>query len=137
LRRFAGNRLEHLKGQAGLALALDTYQKAAAQRPDHPASHRLLAYTLLKLGRPAKAFDAMVTGVHQSYPPDRFAGVDQILHEDLGLIAAAWIKAEPGRKAEILARLHAEHGVVEDKPSIRFVLNWETDANDVDFHILD
>jgi uncharacterized protein YfaP (DUF2135 family) len=26
---------------------------------------------------------------------------------------------------------------VEDEPSIRFVLNWETDANDVDFHIYD
>ncbi|MGC4117362.1 MAG: hypothetical protein QM765_22940 [Myxococcales bacterium] len=27
--------------------------------------------------------------------------------------------------------------MVEDKPSLRFVLNWETDANDVDFHIYD
>src|SRR4029079_3693530 len=25
----------------------------------------------------------------------------------------------------------------EDQPSLRFVLNWETDANDVDFHITD
>ena len=26
---------------------------------------------------------------------------------------------------------------VADKPSLRFILNWETDANDVDFHIYD
>ena len=26
---------------------------------------------------------------------------------------------------------------MEDAPSLRFVLNWETDANDVDFHIYD
>ena len=35
------------------------------------------------------------------------------------------------------ARVRAEGGSVEDEPSIRFVLNWETDANDVDFHIHD
>ena len=28
-------------------------------------------------------------------------------------------------------------GAIEDEPSVRFVLNWETDANDVDFHIYD
>ena len=28
-------------------------------------------------------------------------------------------------------------GVAEDTPSLRFVLMWETDANDVDFHIYD
>ncbi|WP_293263077.1 hypothetical protein [Nannocystis sp.] len=29
------------------------------------------------------------------------------------------------------------HLTVADAPSLRFVLNWETDANDVDFHIHD
>ena len=28
-------------------------------------------------------------------------------------------------------------GTVENEPSLRFVLTWETDANDVDFHIFD
>ena len=28
-------------------------------------------------------------------------------------------------------------GALEDTPSVRFVLVWETDANDVDFHIHD
>jgi uncharacterized protein YfaP (DUF2135 family) len=27
--------------------------------------------------------------------------------------------------------------VADEKPSLRFVLSWETDANDVDFHIYD
>ncbi len=73
----------------------------------------------------------------QPYPDGRFRGVDQILREDLGLVAAAWIKAEPSRRGEILAKVTAAGGVVEDAPSLRFVLNWETDANDVDFHIFD
>ncbi len=137
LRRFAGQRLERLGRGIGLELAADTYAKAAQQRPDHPASHRLFAFALLKQGEPAKAFEAMLVALKQRYPSGRFAGVDQILREDLGLIAAAWIKKEPGKRAEILNRVQAAGGVVEDKPSLRFVLNWETDANDVDFHIYD
>lgn len=136
MRRFAGERLERL-GEAGLDLAIDTYEKAAKQRPDHPASHRLLAFARLKHGEYEKAFAAARAGVAQRYPAGRFVGVEKILSEDLGLIAAAWIKARPGEREAILARLDAAGGSRESAPSLRFVLNWETDANDVDFHIED
>ncbi|MBL8936394.1 MAG: hypothetical protein JNM69_17695 [Archangium sp.] len=135
LRRFAGVRLERIAAAQGLAV--DTFAKAAEQRPDHPASHRLLAFSLLRAGKPERAFAAIEVGLAQSYPSGRFAGVDQILREDAGLIAAAWMKAEPNRRAEIEARLNKSGGIVENAPSLRFVLNWETDANDVDFHITD
>ncbi|MBM4780371.1 MAG: hypothetical protein GQE15_21930 [Archangiaceae bacterium] len=135
LRRFAGVRLERIA--AAQELAVDTFAKAAEQRPDHPASHRLLAFSLLRAGRPEKAFAAIEVGLAQSYPSGRFAGVDQILREDAGLIAAAWMKAEPNRRGEIEARLKKSGGIAESAPSLRFVLNWETDANDVDFHITD
>ncbi len=135
LRRFAGVRLERLS--TGLELATDSFAVAAEQRADHPASHRLLAFALLRAGKPEKAFEAMTKGVQQTYPSGRFAGVDRILRDDLGLIAAAWLKLEPARKAEILGKLKALGGTLEDAPSLRFVLNWETDANDVDFHIYD
>lgn len=135
LRRFAGVRLERIAAAQGLAV--DTFAKAAEQRPDHPASHRLLAFSLLRAGKPERAFAAIEVGLAQSYPSGRFAGVDQILREDAGLIAAAWMKAEPNRRAEIEARLKKSGGIVENAPSLRFVLNWETDANDVDFHITD
>jgi hypothetical protein len=137
LRRFAGERLERLAHPAALALALDTYQKAEVERPDHPASHRLAAFAWLKTGQPDKAFEAVVRGMRQPYPSGRFRGVDRILREDLGLVGAAWAKADPKRAEEIRARVVAEGGAIEDEPSLRFVLNWETDANDVDFHIYD
>lgn len=135
LRRFAGVRLERLA--AAQELAIDTFAKAAEQRADHPASHRLYAFSLLRAGRPEKAFAAMELGLKQAYPSGRFAGVDQILREDAGLIAAAWMKAEPNRRGEIEARLKKAGGTPENAPSLRFVLNWETDANDVDFHVTD
>ncbi len=137
LRRFAGGRLERLKDNVGLALAADDFAKAAEQRPDHPASHRMLAFALLRLGQPAKAFEAISKGLAQTYPSGRFLGAEQILREDAGLIAAAWMKAAPGAAPEVRERLAKVGGVAEDEPSLRFVLTWETDANDVDFHIFD
>ncbi|HEX5658971.1 MAG TPA: VIT domain-containing protein [Polyangiales bacterium] len=137
LRRFAGQRLERIQSTRALALAVDTYRKAVAQRPDHPASHRLLGFALLKAGQPHAAFDAILAGVKQRYPDGRFRGVDRILREDLGLAAAAWSKAEPALAEDIAGKLTYEGGSFETAPSLRFVLNWETDANDVDFHITD
>jgi hypothetical protein len=136
LRRLAGERLEHL-GEAGLPLAIDTYRKAVAQRPDHPSGHRLLAWALLRAGRPAEAFAALEAGLEQKYPGGRFAGVDRVLHEDLGLLGSAWLEAAPGHRAEILDRLQAHDARLASGPSLRFVLTWETDANDVDLHVYD
>jgi outer membrane protein OmpA-like peptidoglycan-associated protein len=135
VRRFAGERLERLSD--GLALAIDTYKKARADRPDHPASHRLLAYALLRANEPAAAFEVIVEGAQRQYPDGRFRGVDRILREDVGLVAAAWARKEPKRRAQITERLAALGVELASSPSLRFVLNWETDANDVDFHIFD
>jgi tetratricopeptide (TPR) repeat protein len=138
LRRFAGNRLDRLH-DAGRAreLAMDTYRRAVAQRPDHPSGHHLLGMALLRAGHPAEAFDEIAAGLAREYPANRFLGAKQILAEDLGLAAAAWSKAEPSNAAEIDRRLSAAGGSEESEPSVRFVLSWETDDNDVDFHIHD
>ncbi|WP_437485432.1 AgmX/PglI C-terminal domain-containing protein [Sorangium sp. So ce1014] len=137
LRRFAGGRLERLPPGAGLDLAVDTYEKAREQRPDHPSSHRMLAFARLKRGEHAAAFDALAAGLQRRYPPGRFDGVEGVLREDLGLVAAAWLKADPARRAGVLGRLAKAGAALERAPSLRFVLSWETDANDVDFHIRD
>ena len=136
IRRMAGERLEAL-GSAGLGLAVDTFAQAVAQRPDHPSSHRLYAFALVKAGRHAEAFAAALVGARQSYPWGRFAGAPRILDEDLRLIAAAWLAARPQDEKTIRAELAAANIVPDTSPSLRFVLNWETDANDVDFHIYD
>jgi tetratricopeptide (TPR) repeat protein len=136
LRRFAGERLERL-GDAGLPMAIDTYKKAREQRPDHPASHRLLAFALVRAGDLDAAFTVIKEGAARSYPDGRFRGVDRILKEDVGLIAAAMIKKDPKRGDSIKKQVDEAGTTVPTERSLRFVLNWETDANDVDFHILD
>lgn len=137
LRRFVAGQLEALGTREALALAADTLQKAAADRPDHPSSHHLYAMALLKQGRARQAFEVLEQALRLSYPSGRFAGSDVILREDLGLAAAAWLRQRPAEAAAIRERLQRDGGAAESAPSLRFVLTWETDANDVDFHIRD
>jgi hypothetical protein len=137
LRRMAGERLERVHADGAKTLAADDYAKTVADRPDHPSSHRMLAYALLHQRDYAAAFDAAVAGLAYHYPEGRYLGVDRILREDVGLIGAAWIAAEPARRDAITARVRSVGGTVEDAPSLRFVLSWESDANDVDLHVRD
>ncbi len=136
LRRMAGQRLERL-GEIAQDLAIDTYKQAVKQRPDHPSSHRLYGYALLQAGKYEEAFEAMRMGYARNYPGGRYAAVKRILLEDLGLIAAAWARARPNDIEKITQKCADARAVMASEPTTRFVLHWETDANDVDFHIYD
>src|SRR5262245_24456553 len=136
LRRFAGERLERI-GDRARSLAIDTYRRAVEDRPDHATGHRLYAYALLRAGRHAEAFTALIAGLAQEFPSRRFLGADRVLAEDAGLIGAAYAAVAPGKRAEIAAALAKHQLSIAAAPSTRFVLYWETDANDVDFHIQD
>ncbi|HEY5926584.1 MAG TPA: VIT domain-containing protein, partial [Kofleriaceae bacterium] len=136
MRRFAGERLTRLQSHAK-DLIVDTYRRAVADRPDHLNGHRLLAYALLRAGKHAEAFDAILAGVTRSHSADRFAGVKQVLADDAGMIGAAYAAALPAKRNEVQRQLTAQGLGIATKPSTRFILYWETDANDVDFHIQD
>lgn len=131
LRRYAGCLLQNL--QAGQAVALDSFRQALEQRPDHPSGHRMLAFALARLGRYPEAFEVLETALKRDFPADRFLGCRRILEEDQGLIGSAWAAREPVREADLKTRCKSW----PVGPSTRFVLTWETDANDVDFHIRD
>jgi hypothetical protein len=134
-RRFAGERLERL-GAPVRSLVIDTYRKAVADRPDHVTGHRLLAYALVRDADYAGAFAAILAGIDQKYPEGRFAGAERVLADDAGMIAAAYL-AHGGKRDDITKQLAKRSLAVADHPSTRFIMYWETDANDVDFHIRD
>jgi tetratricopeptide (TPR) repeat protein len=136
LRRFAGERLERV-GKAQRALIIDTYRRAVEQRPDHLTGHRLLAYALVRDGQYAAAFAAILDGIDRSYPANRFAGAERVLAEDVGMIGAAYLAHVPGKRDEVIAQLDRRGIALPTRPSTRFILYWETDGNDVDFHIRD
>jgi tetratricopeptide (TPR) repeat protein len=135
MRRFAGERLAAL-GKAGLSLAIDTYAQAVRQRPDHISGHHLLAMALLRTQQYRRAFTVLKKGLAQNYPISR-PGTKKILKEDLSLVAAAWVRKNPKVQNEVFTVLAKHRQRLANKPSTRFVLVWETDANDVDFHIHD
>lgn len=135
MRRFAGSRLEHL-GSAGGRLAINSYRRAREQRPDHPSSHRLLAFALLRAGRHESAFEVLAAALRRSWS-GQFTGVEKVLREDLGLIGAVWAAREPEARKQIRARLRQVGAKLASEASLRFVLTWETGANDVDLHVRD
>ncbi|HET9625481.1 MAG TPA: hypothetical protein VFP84_29135, partial [Kofleriaceae bacterium] len=135
-RRFAGERLERL-GQAQRALIIDTYRRAVAERPDHLTGHRLLAYALVRDGQYAEAFAAILDGLDRKYPANRFAGAERVLKEDASMIGAAYAAHVPARRGEVAAQLAQRQLAIATQPSTRFIMYWETDGNDVDFHIRD
>jgi tetratricopeptide (TPR) repeat protein len=143
IRRLAGARLDRLAGKSGAGsvdaarMAEDTWRRAATDRPDHPQGPRGQAWALVRLKRFAEAADVIQAARTRGNTSGRFAGVDEILNDDLALIAAAWAKAEPGQMKALKERLKTVGVPWADGPSLRFVLWWETDANDVDFHIHD
>ncbi|MEP6859745.1 MAG: VIT domain-containing protein [Deltaproteobacteria bacterium] len=141
MRRFAGERLARLIAasakHATTDLVLDTYRRAVADRPDHLTGHRLLAYALVRAGKPAEAFDAILAAIDQPYRNDSYLGGMRVLGDDAGMIGATLIAARPEQRAIVMAALQ-KHGLqLATTASTRFILYWETDANDVDFHIQD
>ncbi|MEO6773174.1 MAG: AgmX/PglI C-terminal domain-containing protein [Kofleriaceae bacterium] len=134
-RRFAGERLERL-GAATRALAIDSYRRAVVDRPDQITGHRLLAYALYRNGDFAGAFAAILAGADQKTPQGRFAGAAQVFARDAGMLGAAYL-AHGGRRAPILRALAKRDLELVTEPSTRFILYWETDANDVDLHVRD
>lgn len=143
LRRMAGERLERVALRAGkdgariAEITIDTFREAVEQRPDHPSGHRLLAYALARAGRYDEAMQVLIGGLAAPWPRERFGEVEDIFREDIAILARARLAAKPGDAAQVTAML-APLGLSPDtKASTRFVLSWETDANDVDFHIYD
>lgn len=136
MRRMAGQRLDRLDGVAA-GLALDTYRVAVAQRPDHPASHRLYAWSLAREGIYEEAFAAIEVGLDQAYPAGRFSGVGQILRDDLAIIGQALSRADRSQAQRVAAALQQRGISPVSTQGTRMLLHWETDANDVDLHVFD
>jgi tetratricopeptide (TPR) repeat protein len=134
IRRAAGDKLASLQAAD---LAVDTYEKAAEQRPDHPTSLRALAWARVEAGDLSGAFEAILRAQSQSYRWQHEAGLRPVLREDAAVLGAVLIARDPARRAEVVAAL-GQHGIQPATgPSLRVILTWETDANDVDLHLTD
>ncbi len=128
LLRAAGERLDRLA--EARSMAIDAYRRAVAERPDQAVGYRLLAFALVRDGRLEEAREALIAGAGKTQLP----AVLQVFGEDRVIVEAAMVAKDPSRSRELLGPTPPP---LATKPSIRFVLTWETDANDVDLAVRD
>lgn len=135
LLRAAGQRLDALaeKLPAVRDLAIDAYRRSIAERPDHAHTYRLLALSLLLANRAdtdAEVLFSLSTGASKTID----AAVLAVLAEDRAIAEAVLAARHPERATEYLGTAPV---ALAHQPSLRIVLAWETDANDVDLHVRD
>lgn len=124
-----------LRAQAG-ALSETPLRKALEVRPDRVNTYRHLALLLWQLNRPEEAAVVLEEALKQSFQ-GWYGNVIRVVKEELGYIYRAWAIAEPSRAAEIQARARSLDVDLSRTDDFRATLVWETDANDVDLHVVD
>jgi hypothetical protein len=123
--RAAGERLDRIPGAR--SLAIDAYRRAIRERPDQLSTYRLLAYDLM-LDHEVEALQVIDKAMQQRI---LHPGIRRILDDDKAIMTSYLLAHTPKDKAKI-----EQYGSA-NTPSIRFILSWETDGNDVDLHTRD
>src|SRR5439155_25844106 len=69
--------------------------------------------------------------------PQWYRDVQRVIREELGYVYRAWLAKEPSRQSEIERRARDFNVDLSRRDALRVTLAWETDANDVDLHVVD
>ncbi len=131
------NRAGYLAIREGLPVMAETLFRAAlVRRPDHHNNHRGLALALWFQDRHADALEVLLGALGTEFH-SRYGNLKRVLREEAQTILHAWAQARPDDTARI--KLWSGKLGVEPAapPPLRFTLAWETDANDVDLHVVD
>jgi tetratricopeptide (TPR) repeat protein len=136
-RRFAGALLESIDTPEGLELAIDSYRKARALRPDHPSGYQALALALARRGDYEAAVDTLVDALGRTYTANRFGEAVELMRRDLATLAAAAILARPESRNEILTQLVDTMIVPEAVARDWLTLSWESDASYLSLQVED
>lgn len=117
-------------------LAETPLRKALEVRPDRVNGYRHLALMLWLDGRYAEAASTLESATRQQFPA-WYRDAQRVVREELGYVYRAWIAHEPARRNEIEARARQYAVDLDRTDALRVTLAWETDANDVDLHVVD
>jgi Flp pilus assembly protein TadD len=117
-------------------LAEAPLRRALELRPDRANAYRHLALLLWQNGRVEEAARVLESATRQQFP-NWYRDVQRVIREELGMVYRAWANKDESRRREIEDRAR-EHGASLDRrDALRITLAWETDANDVDLHVVD
>jgi hypothetical protein len=111
-------------------------RRAVELRPDLPNTHRTLALLLWQAGRMEEAAGVLEAALQR--PVDRWYGnAASVVRDELGYIYRDWMRAAPGRAAEIRRRAREHQVKLDQADRLRITMTWDTDGNDVDLHVVD
>lgn len=117
-------------------LAEAPLRKALEVRPDRANGYRHLALMLWQDGRVEEAARVLESATRQTFP-QWYGNVQRVIREELGYIYRAWQAKDPSRRDEIADRARDHDVDLSRTDALRITLAWETDANDVDLHVID
>lgn len=118
------------------ALAETPLRRALEARPDRVNGYRHLALMLWREGRVEEAASVLESATRQHFPA-WYLDAQRVVREELGYVYRAWIAKEPKKRPEIEQRARDYHVDLARRDALRITLAWETDANDVDLHVVD
>ncbi|MEA2569845.1 MAG: hypothetical protein QOI24_1846 [Acidobacteriota bacterium] len=111
-------------------------RRALELRPDRVNSYRHLALMLWQQGRYEEAARILEQATKQTFP-NWYGDAQRVVREELGYIYRGWLVKDPSRRDEIAERARDHNVSLERRDALRVSIAWETDANDVDLHVVD
>jgi tetratricopeptide (TPR) repeat protein len=118
------------------SLAEAPLRRALELRPDRVNTQRNLALYLWQSKRFAEAAAILEAALTKTYP-QWYGDVHRVISEELGYVYRAWGESEPGNRQDIAGRASRAEVDLGRLDRLRITLTWETDANDVDLHVVD
>ena len=120
----------------GARVAETPLRRALELRPDRVNSYRHLALMLWLDGRPEEAARVLESALQQRFPV-WYGDAHRVVRDELGYVYRSWGASHPDGRADVEDRAR-DHGVdLQRRDALRITLAWETDANDVDLHVVD
>lgn len=125
-----------LLGVHRASLAESPLRRALEARPDRVNGYRHLALMLWSEGRHEEAARVLESATRQSFP-NWYLDVQRVVREELGYVYRGWMAKDPSKRNEIVERAREYAVDLDRRDALRVTLAWETDANDVDLHVVD
>ncbi|GMV79796.1 MAG: hypothetical protein AMXMBFR7_09800 [Planctomycetota bacterium] len=112
------------------------FRRAIAERDDHANGFRGLALSLWLAGKHEAAAEILETALGKTFD-GRYGDAARVLREELAYVYRAWIAADPAAFKTVPERAKRNKVSLQKWDALRVTLAWETDANDVDLHVVD
>jgi tetratricopeptide (TPR) repeat protein len=117
-------------------MAEQMFREALKNRQDDCNIYRGLALSLWLSGKHDAAAKVLEDALAQSFH-ERYGDAKRVLREELGYLLRSWQTKEPAQAEAANTRANKNSVRLDQHDALRVTLCWETDANDVDLHVVD